>query len=134
VECKLRRVNFRRESDPRREFRPAFRLTGISDEQYRSTMGVAVINLGAPAIVAQTMRESQTISERCLGSYGYSFGGLQGLSDISRVYTSNKNTLHVRCIDYCSLSTSTSYYSTQHLIHHSIVCIATLRRTKEQRK
>jgi hypothetical protein len=36
VECKLRSVNFRRVSDPRRVFRPAFRVTGISDDSYRS--------------------------------------------------------------------------------------------------
>ena len=47
------------------------------------------------------------------------------------MYTSNKNTLHVWCIDYCSWSTSKSYYSTQHLIQHSTVWFATLRRTKE---
>jgi len=44
---------------------------------------------------------------------------------------SDKNTLHVRCIDYCSLSTSKSYYTTQHLIQHSIVCITILMWTKE---
>ena len=43
---------------------------------------------------------------------------------------SNKNTLYIWCIDYCSLSTSKSYCSTQHFIQHSIVCITTLRRTK----
>jgi len=48
VECKLRCVNFRRVSDPRRAFRPAFRVTGISDDCYRSTMGVIVIVLGTP--------------------------------------------------------------------------------------
>jgi len=42
---------------------------------------------------------------------------------------SNKNTLLIWCIDYCSLLTSKLYYSTQHLIQHCIVCIATLRRT-----
>jgi len=54
-----------------------------------------VKSLGAPGTVAQPMRESHTNSERCLGSYGYSFGGLQVLSEILRMYTSNKNTLHV---------------------------------------
>jgi len=48
VECKLRSVNFRRVSDPRRAFRPAFRVTGIADDCYRSTMGVIVIGLGTP--------------------------------------------------------------------------------------
>jgi hypothetical protein len=46
VECKLRKVNFRRVSDPRRAFRLAFRVTGISDDWYRSSMGVIVISLG----------------------------------------------------------------------------------------
>jgi len=36
VECKLRSVNFRRVSDPGRVFRQAFRVTGISDDRYRS--------------------------------------------------------------------------------------------------
>jgi len=58
-------------------------------------MGAVVKSLGAPGTVAQPMRESHTNSERCLGSYGYSFGGLQVLSEILRMYTSNKNTLHV---------------------------------------
>jgi hypothetical protein len=43
------------------------------------------------------------------------FEGLQALSDILRMYTINKNTLHVWCIGYCLLSPSKSYYSTQHL-------------------
>jgi len=48
VECKPRCVNFRRVSDPRRAFQPAFRVTGISDDCYRSMMGVIVIGLGIP--------------------------------------------------------------------------------------
>jgi len=48
VECKLRCVNFRRVSDSRRAFLPAFRVTEISDDWYRSTMGVIVIGLGMP--------------------------------------------------------------------------------------
>jgi len=54
-----------------------------------------VKSLEAPGTVAQPMQESQTNSERCLGSYGYSFEGLQALSEILPMYTSNKNTLHV---------------------------------------
>jgi len=46
VECKLRSVNFSRVSDARRAFRPAFRITGIYNERYRSTMGVIFISLG----------------------------------------------------------------------------------------
>jgi len=44
AECKVRSVNFRRESDPRRAFWPAFRVTGISDDWYRCTMGAVVIS------------------------------------------------------------------------------------------
>jgi len=47
-ECKLRCINCRRVSDPRRGFRPAFRVTGISDDCNRNTMGVSVIGLGTP--------------------------------------------------------------------------------------
>jgi hypothetical protein len=48
VEYKLRCVNFRRVSDLRRSFLSAFRVTEISDDCYRSTMGVIVIGLGTP--------------------------------------------------------------------------------------
>jgi len=48
MECNLRCVNFRRVSDPRRAFLPAFRVTAISDDWYRSTMGVIVISLRTP--------------------------------------------------------------------------------------
>jgi len=48
MECKLRCVNFRRASDPRRAFLPALRVTRISDDWYMSTMGVIVIGLGTP--------------------------------------------------------------------------------------
>ena len=48
VERKLRCVNFRRVSDPRRAFRPAFGVTEISEDWYRRTIGVIVISLGTP--------------------------------------------------------------------------------------
>jgi len=82
MECKVRSVNFWRESDTRRVFRPAIGATGISDDWYGSTMGVVVISFGARGTVAQPMRESHTNSERCLGSVEYSFEELQALSEI----------------------------------------------------
>jgi len=48
VKCKLPCVKFRRESDPRRAFRPAFGITGISDDGFRSAMRVIVISLRTP--------------------------------------------------------------------------------------
>ena len=93
--CNLRGVNFRRESDPRWAFRLAFGVTGISDGCYGRLMDAVVISLGAPETVAQPMRESHSNSERCLGWYGYSFEGLQALSEILLMYWSNKNTLHI---------------------------------------
>jgi len=48
VECEHRWVNLRRVLDPRRAFQPAFRVTEISDDRYRSTIGVIVISLGTP--------------------------------------------------------------------------------------
>jgi len=48
VEYKLRRVNFWGLSDPRRAFWPAFRVPGISDDWYRSAMGVTVIRVRRP--------------------------------------------------------------------------------------
>ena len=54
MECKLRCVNFRRVSHPRRAFLPAFRVTGTSDDWYRSTMGVIVGGLGTPRRTGET--------------------------------------------------------------------------------
>jgi len=48
VECKLRGVNSRRVLDPRKAFQLAFRVTEISDDLYRSSMGVIVIRFGTP--------------------------------------------------------------------------------------
>jgi len=60
-------------------------------------MGVMVISLGERRSAAENIgctwecrRESQTNSERCLGCYGYSFGGLQALSETLRMYMSNR--------------------------------------------
>jgi len=57
--CKLRSINFRRVSDPRRAFRQTFGVTGISDDWDGSTMGAVVKRLGAPGTVAEPMRESK---------------------------------------------------------------------------
>ena len=46
MECKLRSINFRKVSDPRSAFWQAFRVTGISDDWYKSIIGVIVISLG----------------------------------------------------------------------------------------
>jgi hypothetical protein len=89
-------------------------------------MKVVVKCFAAPGTVTQPMWESRTNSVRFLGAYGYSFKGLQVVSVILQMYTSNQNTAHIWCIDYCILSNSTSYYSTPHHIQHSIVCITTL--------
>jgi hypothetical protein len=44
VECELRCVNFRRVSDPRRAFQLAIGGCDISDDWYRSMMGVIVMS------------------------------------------------------------------------------------------
>jgi len=95
VECKLRSINVRSESDLRRAFRPAFGVTGISDDWYSSTMGVIVIvwehvgaperTLGAPGSVTKPTQESQTNSERCLGC-----DGMQAIAEVLRMYTSHR--------------------------------------------
>jgi len=46
MQYELKCVNSRRVSDLRRVFRPAFGVTGISDDWYRSTIGVIVIGFG----------------------------------------------------------------------------------------
>jgi hypothetical protein len=48
VESKLICISTRRVSDHRRAFQPAFRITRISEDLYRSTIGVCVISLGTP--------------------------------------------------------------------------------------
>jgi len=57
------------------------------------------------------------LTVRDAGFLWISIGRLQALSEILRMYMSNQNTLHSWCIDYCSLSTSKSYYGMQHLIN-----------------
>jgi len=56
VECKLRCVNFRRVSDPRRAFQPTFRVTAISDHWNRSPMGVSVIGSGTPQSAGENFK------------------------------------------------------------------------------
>jgi len=72
VECKLRCVNFRRVSDPRRAFRPAFSVTGISNDCYRSTTGVIVIGLGTP----RNTRKNIGCTWEHLGAPAISLGAL----------------------------------------------------------
>ena len=52
MECKVRGVNFRGVSDPRRAFQLAVGVTEISDDWYRSTMGVIVTSLETPRCAA----------------------------------------------------------------------------------
>jgi len=71
VECKLRCVNFRRESDPRRAFRLAFRVTEISDDCCTSTMGVIVRSLGTAWSARENIRctwEHQGVQATSLGA------------------------------------------------------------------
>jgi hypothetical protein len=70
VECKLRWVNIRRVSDPRRAFRPAFGVTGISDDCYMCTMGVIVISLRTP----RSARENFGCTWEHLGAPATSLG------------------------------------------------------------
>jgi hypothetical protein len=56
VKCKLRRVNFRSERDPRRVFLVAFRVTVISDDWYRKPMWVIVIRLAAHQSARETIQ------------------------------------------------------------------------------
>ena len=55
MQCKHRCVNFRRVSHPRRAFWPAFRIIEITDDWYRSTMGVIVISLGTPRSAVENL-------------------------------------------------------------------------------
>ena len=64
MECKLRCVNIRRVSDPRSTFQPAFRVTAISDDWYRSTLGVIETGLRT----SQSARESFRCTMEHLGA------------------------------------------------------------------
>jgi len=75
-------------------------VTTITDDWYMSTMGMIVISLGARRSAGensgctwechQTNAGTQTNSERCLGSYRDSIGGLQVLSETIWMYMSNQ--------------------------------------------
>jgi len=56
VECKLRSDNFRRLLNPRSAFQPAFKVTWISDDRYRCTMGVIVISLATRLKSGETLQ------------------------------------------------------------------------------
>ena len=70
MECKHRRVNFRRVSDRRRAFRPAFGVTGISDDWYRSGLGVIVLSLRTP----RSAGENIGCTQEHLGAQATSLG------------------------------------------------------------
>ena len=70
MQCKLRYVNFGRVSDHRRAFRQAFRVTGICDDWYRSTIGVIVISLETP----WSTRENFGCTWECLEALTTSLG------------------------------------------------------------
>jgi len=55
VECKLNSVNFRGVSDPRRAFRPALGVTGITDNWYKSAMAHQQKNI---SVRAEWLRQS----------------------------------------------------------------------------
>jgi len=77
MECKVRCVNFRSESDPRRAFRPIFRVTELSVDWYRSTMGVIVICLGTPRCTGENFGstwEHLGALATCLGAPATSLG------------------------------------------------------------
>jgi hypothetical protein len=56
VECKLTYVNFRRVLDHRREFQLSFEVTGISDDWYRSIMGVCAMRCRTPQRPRENIR------------------------------------------------------------------------------
>ena len=58
VECKLRCNNCRGVSYPRRAFRPAFEVSGISETWCRSTMRVMVISLRTPQSSGKSIESS----------------------------------------------------------------------------
>jgi hypothetical protein len=95
AECKLGSVNVSQELEHRRALWQTFWVSVISNIWYVSTTGGFLICFGVSGTVVQPMQESQTNSGRYLESNGHWFNGLQALSGILLLYTSNKNTLHI---------------------------------------
>jgi len=56
MEGVLRCVKFSRISDPRKAFWPAFSVSGISDDWYRTTMGVIILSLETPQTAGENFR------------------------------------------------------------------------------
>jgi len=151
VECKLRSVNVRRISDPRRVFWQAIRLTGISDDRYSSNWDLwwliteyhegdcdkfqRTYKRGRELWVhlrvlpkqrgnhIHTLRDAWVLmaihSEDCR-SYRRLFGCTWAIDFPQQ---------QIWCTDYCSLSLLN--HTSHHLLHHCILCLATLRKWKK---
>ena len=66
--------------------------------------------LGAPGSITEPTRKSQTNSESCLGSYGYSFRGLQAVSETLQMYMRNRLPSTANVMDgWLLIITSQSY-------------------------
>jgi len=152
VECKLRSVNFRRVSDPRRVFRPAFRLTGISDNRYRSNWnlwwlikeynGSDCDKFGSTSERQRELWVHLWVSPNQRGNHNQTLRDIWVLMDIhsedTRHYLRpfgcrwaiNFPQQRIWFMDYCLLSLLN--HTSHHLLQHCILCLATLRKQNEK--
>jgi len=152
VECKLRRVNFKRVSDPRRAFRPAFRVTWFSDVRYRSNWdqwGPGQEHDGSDWGRFGSMLEHQSelwvhlgVSPNQCGNHIHPLSDAWVLVDIHAedcrhylrlfecTWAIDFPQRRIWKMDYCPLSLLN--HTSRHLLQHCILCLATLRIRKKK--
>jgi len=145
VECKLRSVNFRRVSDPRRVFRLAFRVTGISDNRYRSNWNLWWLiqeydvsdcdKFGSTLERRRELLVHLGVSPNQRGNHKQTLRDAWVLMDIHSedcrrylrlfgcTWTIDFPQQRMWCMDYCSLSLLN--HTSRHLLQHCILCLAT---------
>ena len=152
VECKLRSVNFRRVSDPRRVFQQAFGVTGISDDRSRSNWDLLWLIQeydGSDCVKFGSMSERQRqhwvqleVSPNQCGNHKPILRDVWVLMDIH----SDDSRRYLWCfgctwaidflqqqswsMHYCSLSFLN--HTSHHLLQDCILCLAVLRKRKKK--
>jgi hypothetical protein len=148
VQCKLRRVNFRRVLNPRRVFRQASRVTWICDDRYRSNWDLwcliqeydesACDKFGSRSECQREPWVHLGVSPNLHGNHTQTPTGawvhmdihLEGCSHYLRMFgctwAIDFPQQWMLCMDYCSISLLN--HTSRHLLQHCILCLATLRK------
>jgi hypothetical protein len=152
VECKLRSINFRRVSDPRRVFRQALRVTGISDDRNRSNwdlwwliqeyVGSDCDNFGSTSEGQIELLVHLGVSPNQLGNHKQTLRCAWLLMDIHSEGCRHYLRLFrctwaidflpqpMWCMDYCSLSPLN--HTSHHHLQYCMLCLAILRKRKKK--